>query len=120
MSPRKAPRYATAESVWQQSGQWDREVLDCRAYGHDWKPRTAKWNGPRVEGSLLCDRCEAAKSFTLDGTTGEVLKSSISYADGYLVKDMGRIVGEAKGALRLAAIAHYVPVVVRRRRRGAA
>lgn len=83
--------------------------LTCRELMHSWKPRTAGWlAGERVfERVIRCSRCKTEKHQTLS-STGEVLTSHYVYPDGYLAKNLGRIVGDGRDALRLEALTRLV------------
>jgi hypothetical protein len=83
--------------------------LMCRELMHSWKPRSAGWlAGERVfERVVRCSRCKTEKHQTLS-SSGEVLSSHYVYPDGYLAKNLGRIVGDGRDALRLEAVNRLV------------
>jgi hypothetical protein len=83
--------------------------LMCRELMHSWKPRSAGWlAGERVfERVIRCSRCKTEKHQTLS-SSGEVLSSHYVYPDGYLAKNLGRIVGDGRDALRLEALTRLV------------
>jgi hypothetical protein len=51
----------------------------------------------------MCGRCHTER-VRLIGPRGELLANRYVYADGYLVKGMGRLTGTDRDALRLAAL----------------
>jgi hypothetical protein len=109
--------YATPDGVRRQATQWSEEIVDCRAFGHEWGPYTAEWEVPQIHVALVCQRCNAQKRFTIDSRNGlYVHRPYIAYPDGYLVKGLGRILGDVKGELRLAAVARYAPRQTPRKR----
>ena len=79
------------------------EYLYCRRFGHGWHPRTAikkKW---WFEATVSCDRCGCERIEVIN-LRGEIVKRLMYYPKGYLAVNMGRIVGESKNYLRLAAL----------------
>jgi hypothetical protein len=82
------------------------EHLQCRDYGHAWKPYTAKVLGGRIGGyeyTLICSRCET-KRYRQIGRTGALLKNNYHYEPGYLIPNMGRMTGADRDQLRLAMV----------------
>ena len=79
--------------------------LHCRDYGHSWRPFTARYvSDQRVyEQVLRCTRCRTRRERLLDGH-GQVVSSQYKYAARYVVKGMGRLVGDERGMIRLASI----------------
>src|SRR5687768_2608122 len=83
------------------------DFLNCRRYGHNWKPRTAikkKW---WYEATVGCERCGANRIEVIN-LRGEVVKKNMNYAPGYLALNIGRIVGESKNGLRLAVLERHL------------
>lgn len=78
--------------------------LQCREMNHRWSAFTA---GRHEDGGyvrvLRCTRCYAKKHQDLS-PRGMVMRSWYTYPEGYLTKDIGRIVGEGRGVLRLASV----------------
>lgn len=77
------------------------DMLTCRDFGHMWAARTINRYRDYFERVLVCGRCatEAVQRLGRDGT---VLDRRYSYAEGYLMKGVGRLDSVGKGALRLA------------------
>jgi len=78
--------------------------LQCRDYGHGWRPVTAYREGRTYVRVLSCANCGTEKKQRLS-SYGEVLSNRMSYPEGYLFKGVGRITGEAKNVVRLASLA---------------
>lgn len=110
-------RYASPEDVERAVERWGQDVLDCRAFGHDWQPSTATYSrdGRTIHVTHVCGRVNAdgdphaERSLELDARTGWVRKSHINYDPDYLLHDLGRITGDAKGVVRLASLAPLLP-----------
>lgn len=96
---------ADYSDVKRQASEWPDEYLECRTYGHDWRPSRATWN-PAYRYYLvtqLCPRCLSERRIDMNDR-GHVVNQWIDYAEGYLSKGLGRIVGDGRDALRLATI----------------
>jgi hypothetical protein len=90
------------------------QYLQCRTYGHGFKPRTvsrhtaegqpARSMAIYFEQTLRC-ACGVQRKLLLS-RTGSIIASTHDYTDapGYLAKDMGRIVGEGRDVLRLESV----------------
>lgn len=94
------------------------EYVQCRAGSHLWRPSTARWDteARAYDVRELCDRCTAAR-VRLISQLGAVLGSKIEYPEGYLATNIGRLVGEAKDAVRLEMVTRFVGAVPRQRKR---
>lgn len=90
--------------------QMSTEHLACRDYGHNWTPFRAEWK-PAERAyftQLRCARCATIRERWLD-RTGAQLSNHYTYADGYLVKGLGRLTGVDRDAVRLASIMALLP-----------
>ena len=95
--------YATTKDVRVFSAALADELLNCRQFGHSWKPWTVNLNGRLYEQVLRCASCETERVLSIN-KRGQVLKSHYRYADGYVLQDLGRIVGDARAVLRVEGI----------------
>ena len=77
-----------------------RAQLICRDVRHSWQPSDAWREGHGFVRRLVCNRCFATKTQTLD-SEGYVLSTSMSYREGYLRKGEGRTTADEKAQLRL-------------------
>lgn len=80
------------------------EHVQCRDFSHSWRPFTAS-QAPdgHYEQVLRCSRCRTLRKRLLD-RRGAVVSSAYEYADGYVVKGLGRINGSERDHLRLVSI----------------
>lgn len=103
--PRQAPKFADARDVQRIAPQWTDEQIECRDLGHHWRPsdvtHIARLRYYRV--SHECVRCGMVRIREM-AETGHVYASTYIYPEGYLVQGMGRVAGDAKDAVRIAAI----------------
>lgn len=83
----------------------DDSSLQCRDFGHSWRPYEAEYIAARRQyvERLQCGRCSTLRVRLLDGR-GAQLTSHYDYAPGYLVKGLGRLTGEDRDAVRLAGV----------------
>jgi hypothetical protein len=81
------------------------EHVQCRDFGHSWRPFTARWLAKfnSYESQLICARCNTVRTRFLS-RTGEQLSGGYDYAEGYLVKGLGRLTGHDRDSIRLASI----------------
>jgi hypothetical protein len=89
----------------------DLSQVQCRDFGHSWRPYSARWLAQynSYESQLQCMRCKTIRTRFLS-RTGEQLSSAYDYADGYLVKGMGRLSGHDRDVIRLASILAVITV----------
>lgn len=80
-------------------------ALDCRDYGHNWRPFDA-WRVARgaVEQRLRCQSCGTVRRRLLS-RQGDVLAVGYVYPEGYLIAGLGRLTGSDRGRVRLATLA---------------
>jgi len=86
-------------------GDLDDSSLQCRDFGHSWRPFDARWLPSRrqYDERLQCGRCKTLRVRLLD-SRGAQLAAHYVYPDGYLVKGLGRLTGTDRDALRLAGV----------------
>lgn len=99
-----APKPATPRDVRRVTEDMSGEFLRCHAFGHNWDPFTVSDVGRSYEVTLRCSRCfsETRQMISKRG----ILQTSrkYNYAEGYLFKGIGRVRGDARGAVRIQAI----------------
>lgn len=100
--------YATPDDIVELTKNMSREHLQCRDDGHPWRPSvdhevTLEDGRLAYERVRRCPRCKA-KRVQLVSAAGAVLKGDYDYAKGYPLRGYGRIIGDARNALRLASI----------------
>ena len=79
--------------------------LQCRDFGHSWRPHTARALAKRkgYEQTLRCARCLTERRRWID-SRGEIISSGYEYAEGYLVAGLGRLTGVDRGHVRVASV----------------
>lgn len=104
--------FADASEVTELAKEMKQAYLECRELGHLWRPWMAQEIrderlGRHWERTLRCGRCRSKRNQILT-SNGSVVSNSYSYADGYVNKGLGRIVGEARDALRAESLRRHV------------
>ena len=74
------------------------EHIECRAWGHGWKPYDVEKDGRKLIQVLACFRCETLRRDFLNGQYVKI-KVRYSYAEGYLVKGLHGLTKQQKGEL---------------------
>lgn len=104
-------REASPQDVYTATGEWPDAVIQCRIYGHAWRPLSVvryTIGGvvtPALTVTQRCSRCHCYRAQDISGITGSVLsKWRMTYRHGYLLKDMGRVAAGGRDVLRLAAL----------------
>jgi len=84
--------------------------LQCRDFGHSWRPRTARWIETEkcYETELRCQRCTSIRLRYLSAR-GDIISSRYQYADGYTVKGLGRLTGDDRAQIRLESVLRFMP-----------
>ena len=79
------------------------EMVECRDIAHSYRKWSTRWipADREWESQLLCVRCGTIRIRRINGSTGAIVASSYQYAEGYLVKGLGRLDQADRGALRL-------------------
>jgi len=94
------------------------EYLECRDYGHNWKPWAVRFDEEHNAYVRVarCGRCKSTRPEWM-GMGGSRDRTSIAYRDGYLAPaGTGRLVMKDKDALRLESVTRQLndPVLLRR------
>lgn len=79
------------------------DYLECRQFGHNWKPFTVEKGRDTFKVRVICDRCETFVIHTISRRTGDVVKKPYrSYPKDYLAPHgFGRLDGSARSVIRL-------------------
>ena len=104
---------ADVADVEREARNWDDSVLECRTYNHKWAPQRATWNAEYRYYHIVqvCTSCKSQRTMDMNHRGHLVTRPTISYAENYLMPPgMGRITGEAKDVVRLAAVTRTFPM----------
>lgn len=98
-------KWAEVSIVEAMSEQWQDAIVQCRIYGHAWRPLTVRRHGLGFVVTQSCHRCRNMREQNMD-SRGYGTPWKMRYEDGYLLTGLGRIDQEGRAVLRLAAIRH--------------
>jgi hypothetical protein len=110
-SRREPPRFAEPGDIEHAAEQWSESVLECRDTGHHWERARASHIRRLHYYTVIhiCSRCGMFRTREMS-ESGHVYANSYTYPDGYLLKGLGRIAGEAKDAIRALALTRATDV----------
>jgi hypothetical protein len=78
--------------------------IECRDFGHSWKPQTATWlDDGTIERVLACSRCTTRRYQALD-RKGYILSSHYAYPEHYLIEGVGRLTADDRAMVRISNI----------------
>jgi hypothetical protein len=82
------------------------EMVECRDIQHSYRKWSLRWvpKDKEYESKLKCIRCGSIRVRRINGSTGALVSSSYEYAEGYLVKGLGRLTGSDRGFIRLQSM----------------
>lgn len=108
-APAATPAYADPRDVASFAHGLEDNYLQCRELGHNWRRWVARWVADQdaYERALRCPRCGAERWQTLSDR-GSVLTNNYKYPEEYVIKGLGRIVGDGRDALRLESLARDI------------
>lgn len=104
MSDTKVAKIATPRQVRAQVQDMDEAFLACKAYGHNWNPLTVEKTGSVYTQTLKCSRCTSECVQDINRRGQLVSSRRYSYPDGYLFQGLGRVMGDARGVIRVAVL----------------
>jgi hypothetical protein len=81
------------------------EMVECRDIQHSYRKWATRWLAQEreYERQLKCLRCGTIRVQRVS-ERGYLLGSSYEYAEGYLVKGLGRLDQDDRGAIRLQSV----------------
>ena len=104
------PAHGSDADVAQAISHMGLEFIQCRDFGHSWRPYSARWvpSDNCYESQLRCARCKTIRSRFLS-RTGSQLSGNYDYPEGYLTKGLGRLTGTDRDMIRLASVLAVLP-----------
>ena len=97
--------WADPNAVEAAAEDWSDKLLHCRTYGHGWTPSSVTRAGEGFVVRQRCPRCTNLRQQEMD-SRGYATPWRYIYSEGYLTKGLGRIGGDGRAVLRLAALRH--------------
>lgn len=98
-------KWAEPAAVEKAAETWSDDYVDCRINGHNWsrKHQTVHRYGTGFVITQKCPTCKNQREMEMD-SRGYGQKWHMKYAEGYLLKNMGRVDQDGRAVLRLAGI----------------
>jgi hypothetical protein len=96
-------RWADPSAVEDASAEWSDKLVHCRIYGHGWTPSSVTRAGDGFIVRQQCGRCTNEREQVMS-STGMAEPWRYIYSEGYLTEGLGRIGGDGRAVLRLAAL----------------
>lgn len=96
--------WATPEDVESATQSWSEGQVQCRIYGHSWRPFTATHRPGSYTIYQRCQRCANQRWMEHDERGYPLTPWSIRYEEGYLLHKLGRVGHDGKAVLRMATL----------------
>ena len=86
-------KFISPEVFYEELIQTAPDYLQCRGYGHSWRPHTVVTHGtprnPSYEVSVICGSCDAVRIDYLDKFGDPIRDSHLHYPQGYVADGSG-------------------------------
>lgn len=98
--------FADPDDVAAAAAGWSDAVVQCRIYGHSWRPLTVRHSlGTYTIVQRCSRRCGCQRETTMNERGYLHGGWKLSYADGYLMeKGTGRVDGDGRARLRIVSL----------------
>lgn len=104
---RQPTKFADVKEVKKAARGMEDAFVHCRTMGHVWAQRTVEHVKEGFYQLLGCKTCPTTKEQIIN-RRGEIIHSHINYAEGYLIKGLGRLRADTKAVLRLESVKRYL------------
>lgn len=98
--------WADPKAVEDAAASWTDKWVHCRIYGHGWTPSSVTRVGEGFVVRQRCNRCTNVREQAIDSRGYNLTPWRYIYPEGYLTKNLGRIGGDGRAVLRIAALRH--------------
>lgn len=106
-SKRQPVKFADVKEVRKAARSMEDPHVHCRTMGHVWAHRTVEHVKEGFLQVLGCKTCTTTKEQIIN-RRGEILSSKTIYAEGYVIKGLGRLRADTKDVLRLESLKRYL------------
>lgn len=98
-------QWADPDDVEAEATGWSDAVVQCRAYGHSWRPATVTSHMGTYTIRQRCSRrCGTERECAMDSQGRYAKRWQLTYREGYLMQHLGRVDQEGRARIRLASI----------------
>jgi hypothetical protein len=96
--------WATPEEVEKAASEWSAGQKSCRVYGHAWQPLQVSHRPGLYTVTQRCGRCRNQRWQERDERGYPQSRWHITYMDGYLLKNIGRLGTDGRASLWLTTL----------------
>jgi hypothetical protein len=96
--------WAAPEDVRNAAVNWTEGQVNCRVFGHAWRPLTVTHQPGVYTIFQRCGRCRNERQQEVDERGYAVSNWHTRYVDGYLLRKLGRVGTDGRAVLRLQSI----------------
>jgi hypothetical protein len=96
--------WASPGDVEQAVERWTDGQIECRAYGHNWRPASVTHRPGVYTVYQRCPRCRNRRRQPINENGYALAPWSAAYQDGYLLKGMGRLGTDGRAVLKIATL----------------
>lgn len=101
--------WASADAIEKAAVDWTDAQVTCRVYQHAWRPLTVRHRPGVFTVFQRCGRCHNQRVQEINEQGYPVSAWRMTYQDGYLLKDVGRLGRDGRAVLRLVTLrASYI------------
>lgn len=102
--------WAAPEDVRDAAANWTDGQVNCRVYGHAWRPLTVTHRPGLYTIFQRCGRCRNERQQEVNERGYPVSPWRMTYVDGYLLRKLGRVGVDGRAVLRLQSL-RGLPVI---------
>ena len=96
--------WASPQDMERAAEGWSDAQISCRVYGHNWRPLTVRHSPGVFTIMQRCGRCGNGRQQDVNERGYPVSQWRMTYQEGYLLKNVGRVGTDARAVLRLATL----------------
>jgi hypothetical protein len=96
--------WAAPDDVLSAAQGWSDGQVNCRVYGHAWRPLTVTHRPGFYTIFQRCGRCRNERQQEVNERGYPVTQWHMTYVEGYLLRGLGRVGQDGRAALRLRSL----------------
>ena len=96
--------WASPADVERAAETWSDGQVNCRTYGHAWRPLTVSHRPGVYTIFQRCGRCRSERHQEVNEQGYQISTWKIHYEDGYLLHNLGRVGADGRAVLRLVTL----------------
>jgi hypothetical protein len=96
--------WASPADVERAASQWSDGQVNCRTYGHSWRPLTVTHRPGVYTIQQRCGRCRTERHQEVNEQGFPITGWHMRYEEGYLLRNLGRVGADGRAVLRLTTL----------------